>query len=116
VRELKTIVEEQQEIIEDLQRGTTADSYEAMSAKEREQKVAQALRKKAESNPQDRAAMDYGKIVALFENEIPNSTAYKVMKRLDNREGYTYEARSDGNNRVTCVVKETSGFSRVNKP
>jgi len=106
IDELESTVEEQQDTIDDLRRGTTADNYEAMTAKEREQKVAQALRTKAENNKFDGAALDYAEIVALFENEIPNGSAYKLMKRLDNREGYTFEQRSNGNNRVKHGVKE----------
>jgi len=117
IRDLEETVQDQQDIIEDLQRGTTADNYEAMTAKEREQKIAQALRTKAEGNKLDGASMDYSEIVALFENEIPNASAYKLMQRLDNRDGYEYQKRAKRTpqTRAETAPKATSTHTHPNR-
>ncbi len=101
INDLEEAVEEQQKIIEDLRDGTTADDYDAMSTKERRQRVKQALRKKAD-NQNGAAAIDYREIVALFEQEIPNATAYKLMEQIPTKdEAFEYEKRGNGNNRLT---------------
>lgn len=101
IKELESVVEEQQQLIEDLRHGTVADDYEGMSARERRLRVKQALRKKAE-NQNGAAAMDYREIVAEFDQEIPNATAYKLMEQIPTEnEAFQYEERGNGNNRLT---------------
>lgn len=101
ITDLEETVEEQSQIIADLRDGTTADDYEAMSAKERRQRVKAGLRKKAE-NQNGAAAMDYREIVALFDQEIPNATAYKLMEQIpEQADPFEYEKRGNGNNRLT---------------
>lgn len=109
LNELEEIVEKQEQIIEDLRDGMTTDRYEAMSARERRQRVKQALRKKADKQ-NGASAIDYREIVALFDQEIPNATAYKLMKQIPSKaEAFKYEERANGNNRLTYDREREDG-------
>lgn len=109
INQLEKIVEKQEQIIEDLRDGMTTDRYEAMSARERRQRVKQSLRKKADNN-NGAAAVDYREIVALFDQEIPNATAYKLMEQIPSeKDVFQYEERGNGNNRLTYDSEREEG-------
>jgi len=92
--------------------------YRQMSKDERVLKVRRTLARRAKKNG-GKASMDYNDISAVFDEEPSNGYCFKLMKAAKKAQGYEYEKRTDGNDRVKvelAAVNDERVLHAVNKP
>lgn len=89
--------------------------YQQLSRPAKVKRVREKLKQKARETQNGRSAMDYNEIAALFDYhaspghsvELAKAAAeYDEEHNTSNRAGYSYEKRSDGNNRVTVDLEK----------
>jgi len=90
--------------------------YREMTKREKIGRVRQYAYERA-GDTNGKHAMDYNGVIDLFDGEPSRGHAVQLLKWAARDDGYDYEERSPGNNRLTCdasVVKNHGGFSLAN--
>jgi len=78
--------------------------WEQMTAEAKDIRVAQSLVGKAERQ-NGRAAFHYDEVLAVHENVPSAGTAYNIMERVGEREGFDYQSGHETGKRLTVNLK-----------
>ncbi|WP_248908130.1 bZIP transcription factor [Halocatena marina] len=96
----------------------TTKDYEEKTRDEKVREVRLSCARKATNNS-GKASIDYNDVMTLFDHHPSVGHTYTLLKRAATLDGFDYEKRDDGNDRL-CVnlddVKDESVFHAVNKP
>lgn len=96
----------------------TAKEYDEMSRDERVRAVRLSCARKAANN-KGKASYDYNDVDTLLDHHPSTGYCFKLLKLAAGLDGFEYEKRSDGNDRLIVTlddVKDESILHTVNKP